>query len=498
MFYAFHHLLNYSSLDCLLIYPEFFLIISFLLLLIDNITQKISTKNLILQIIFIYFITILFYIVLFFKIENSTYGFFFSYKLSHFLLVIKIFILLIVSVFFSYDYYNNNTHSRSNEYIFLTYIVIVSNLILLSSNDFLLLYVCLELYALSTYVLINEQKKNIEITLNYFIVSTLASVFFLLSVAYIYGFTSLTNFSQLNLFLSIPFIEQNSYSQGLNISFALLICSLFIKLGIAPFHFWIINVYSNLTDRTFFLLSLIPKITLFFIILNLTLIFGTTTAHNISYIYIVIALSCFLIGSFLALEQVLVKNFLVCSSIVNSGYILINFSDINLLSSVSFVFYLGIYIFTMFLILCILYNTHIFSNKHTSLSYLYEFNFFPVTIKIYLSILILSLIGLPPFGGFFAKLFLLETLFVNKQYLCILLVQLLNIVGGYYYIYVILFCFFSKPISLPLSIETKCRNFDGFCFYNIILFTLILTFYFFYAEFIEIIISDLVYQNFVN
>jgi NADH-quinone oxidoreductase subunit N len=153
------------------------------------------------------------------------------------------------------------------EYVFLMLTSLFGSFIILSANDFLLLYLAIELQALSFYVLAafnTKSKFSAEGAIKYFIIGSMASAFYLFGVMLLYGVTGTTNFYDLHL-CALHLIN----SKVLATSFIFLLVSLFIKVGAAPFHMWVPDVYqgSPLPVTAFF--ATVPKIVLLTVFLRL-------------------------------------------------------------------------------------------------------------------------------------------------------------------------------------------------------------------------------------
>lgn len=180
----------------------------------------------------------------------------------------------------------------SFEYLLILLFAILGLLIMCSSNDLLLTYLAIELSSLAFYVLASFRKissYSIESGIKYFITGAISSAFFLLGSSFIYGLTGTINFSDLqDLFdLSIFHLDSGNflyeeidffYVLDINQLFSfrfiefgltLILFSLFIKLALAPFHLWSLDVYEGAPTNSTFFFATITKLSIFVLLARL-------------------------------------------------------------------------------------------------------------------------------------------------------------------------------------------------------------------------------------
>lgn len=189
------------------------------------------------------------------------------------------------------------------------FLIIVFNLIgaccLMTSNDLLTLYISIELQSFSLYILATLNKDSINSAsagLKYFLIGSLASAFILIGIAIFYLLTGLTNFESLYIFFNITdyftssmlmeffndyflwnFDVNNLQSSLIILASIFILVGTFIKIGAAPFHQWTPDVYDQVPTKVTIWLVIIPKISIFILLLNiLDIIIGTGNASNFS------------------------------------------------------------------------------------------------------------------------------------------------------------------------------------------------------------------------
>lgn len=270
----------------------------------------------------LFFILLLFIYLISSLLEIKTTYYLFNYSISNvygvffFKLVLIIFFLLIFFTGIS-----ETTFERIKYIPFESnYIIIflfVGMLFLLYSFDFLMIFLNLELKNFALYILINIQRNNkvvVETCIKYYIIGALSSGFFIYGISFIYGFTGKVNLFDFLLFFS----DISTTHFGLNTSIGFLFCGLFIKIGIAPFHFWIPQVYKGAPFFVTLILLLLPKFVLFFLFLKLDLfIFKLLHQTFIQTIILNGVLSLFF-GCLGGLWQNNIKTFMAFSAITSS------------------------------------------------------------------------------------------------------------------------------------------------------------------------------------
>lgn len=318
---------NLYSVDFIFILRDVFLIIIILFslcfyTLIEKFYEKKKKKITLFYSVSIFFIVILIIYLFSSFFEVKAYYYLFNYALSN--LYGVFFFKIILIIFFLLIFYvgiSEKTFERLKyipfESSYILIFLFIGMLFLLYSFDFLIIFLNLELQNFALYILINIQRNNkivVESCIKYYIIGAISSGFFLYGISLIYGFTG-----KINLFELILFFSDISITHiGINTSLVFLFSGLFIKLGIAPFHFWIPQVYKGTPHIVTLILLLLPKFVLFFLFIKLYL-FIFKFFHQ--YFFQIICLNAMLslvCGSLGALWQNNIKTFLAYSAITNT------------------------------------------------------------------------------------------------------------------------------------------------------------------------------------
>jgi len=242
--------------------------------------------------------------------------------------------------------------------------------LVLASNDFFLFYVAVELQSLALYFLAASDRNSlfsVEAGSKYFTVGSFASALLLLSLLTIYSSFSTLNFSQLNLLLlNFSWVFASSLSYNLFFFFGVLplFFSLLIKLGIAPFHKWVPDVYDGVPLFVTFIFSILPKIVLLFFFFKVwsLLLFIGENYFLVNFLSTIFLLSIGL-GFVGALMETRVKRFVAFSSIGNTSLLLFTLIQDSYFSLIGVIFFASIY-FLSYLFLFALLNLYETTSWH--------------------------------------------------------------------------------------------------------------------------------------
>nr|UBY46076.1 Nad2 [Porphyridium aerugineum] len=373
---------------------------------------------------------------------------YFSVKINFFLSLFFIFWLLLIQV-----------KQRLNISSFEFWILILSCLLSFHrfnlSYDLRLLYLFVERQSITLYILASFNRTfqfAIESGLKYFIFGSFASCLLLFSLSIIYMQFGITNLFELQILcINIP---QNTSFVGF--CFLLMLISLFFKLGAAPFHVWRLEVYEGVESGVMILFTIFIKIIFSIIFIKLIQI---PICLNVNAFYITSFISI-LVGTFTTFIQVRWKRFLIFASIVHVGWRLITNMILNINAQFSLVFYLIIYALTSFSrFACSLsqniFNGFSFKQRRYMSQFLNLRKLNPI-LSLILMFTLFSFAGIPPFIGFFAKLFILLSLLQNHYVLYALTLIIISLFSRFYYLFLIKLTTFQQKINLfTTSIITR-------------------------------------------
>ena len=284
----------------------------------------------------------------------------------------------------------------SSEVFVLTFIVACFSWVLTEVTDFALFIICLEGFSLSLYILATTGRTygGVSAAIKYFVFGTLGSIFLYwgsLCIFEVSGTMYLDSINELTDFMLVN-THFMKMSTKLMCAQSLILLGFLIKLGAAPLHQWIIDVYAGVPMFITAFYSTFVKLVLF--VLFLKFAFSFISTKEIEYA----AIFSLIVGCFGALRQVEVKRFLAYSSITHTGYLLMG--DL----SAAYV-YLVTYLLASLMFFSVLINFQLNSKEPiylTDLRFVGQLNS-PLP-RIILTVSLASMAGLPPFAGFYGKM----------------------------------------------------------------------------------------------
>ena len=433
--------------------PEFFLVTFLLFLLIFGVFfKKIQNKQILinknLNTIIIYFLFILLLLII--NIQNISIilmnGTLIIDNLSQFIKIILIICTIIC--FLIQKKYIIQQKINSYEISILMLISLLGLMILISSNHFITLYLAIELQSLCFYILTASQKKSIlsiEAALKYFILGSIASGFILFGSSILYGITGSLNFSNIFLIISnINYLENIDILLAFLYGFSFIIIGILFKIGVAPFHFWLPDVYEGAPNNVTAFFAIVPKISFIGILIRFYFDIFSDISYFFEICFFTTSIISMFIGAISSLQQKKIKRLLAYSSISHVGFILIGFTS-NLLNSISFILlYILIYILMSINLwtFCISLNINKKPIKYlTDLSNLFNLN---KLLAILFSLNIFSLAGIPPLAGFFSKLFIFFSAIKSSYFSLVFFAVFISIISSFYYLKLIKIIFFEK------------------------------------------------------
>ncbi|MBT7076357.1 MAG: NADH-quinone oxidoreductase subunit NuoN [Pelagibacterales bacterium] len=339
------------------------------------------------------------------------------------------------------------------EYPVLILFSILGMLVMLSSNDFITLYLGLELQSLSLYVLAAIKKdslKSSEAGLKYFILGALASGFFLFGVSLLFGITGTTTYTVLSN--NILSVENNSLL--LIFSIVLILSSIAFKLSIAPFHMWTPDVYEGAPTSVTAFFAVVPKIAAIGVLMRILYI-ALIDIHLIwNQLILILGMLSIFVGAFGALLQINIKRLMAYSAISNIGYIFLALSLGSQLGLEASLIYISVYTVSTlgsFAFILSMEKDNIMLNNISSFAGLSKSNPF---YSICFSIILLSLAGLPPLAGFIAKFYIFKAIIIS-DYLWIAVVGIMgSVISAYYYLNIVKVMYLDEAEEL-FKIESK-------------------------------------------
>ena len=354
------------------------------------------------------------------------------------------------------------------EYFILCLFAVTGMMIMSSANDLLILYLGIELLSLSLYTIIGFNKKSIfssEAAVKYYVLGAISSGFLLFGISLIYGLTGTLALTE--IFDFIKNIQTDSasldlYNVGLIFSLTFILVSLAFKFGAAPFHMWIPDVYHGALIPTTLLLSTLPKIAIFIVLIKLLSSAFSNLFIFWSEMILILSVISILIGNIIAIAQTNIKRMLAYSTIANIGFILIAISLGKQEAYEASMFYTISYVIMTMAAFGVLLLITLNKKPIELITDLKGLNSQHPWFAFLLLIIMLSLAGIPPLIGFHAKLSIINVLIHGGHIWLSIFVVLMTVIGAYYYLKVIKVIYFDQgagkiyliPSYVLISINT--------------------------------------------
>lgn len=348
---------------------------------------------------------------------------------------------VLVAILAAIDSMGPETHDKG-EFFALILFGTVGMLLMTSAVELLLVFISLEISSISTYILAGFRKrsgKSPEASIKYFLLGSFATAFFLYGIALTFGATGTTKIAAIAAALphsTTPILTW--------IAVALILIGLGFKVSAAPFHVWTPDVYEGAPSPVVALMSTAPKAAAFAVLLRI--FFGAYPAiqqHWWSLFWILAAVSMTL-GNLAALRQQSVKRMLAYSSIAHAGYLLVAFTAFSPQGAAAAAFYALCYVAMNVGIFAVIshvggYDDHLWSiTDYRGLAYRS-----PVLAGA-MAFFLLSLIGIPFTGGFFAKFYVFSAALQSGMF-ALAIIGLANSGVACFYYLRLLTALYAKP-----------------------------------------------------
>ena len=339
---------------------------------------------------------------------------------------------------------------KSNAYTFQAILLagIFGAMNIVSANDFLTLFVSIELLSFSTYFLIGASKGyySKEASFKYLLTSAVSTGVFLFGVSYLYGISGSINLSKI-----YEVVMSHEPSIMYSIASIMTVLGLISKLAVFPFANWVIDVYKGTESSVLAFLSTIPKLAIFGILCRL-LVFSLGSSFELTFVLAIISLVTALWANIYAIRENNVKAILACSASANSSYVLLAASLVSVYNLSTVIFYLLCYVMINIAVFAYLgMNNN--SNKFEVSDFTgYFYKNHGLTGAYALAIIALA--GFPITSGFVAKIYLFSAIansgLIFVPFLLVLLI--LTVVALYYYLKIILplFSKYDKSSDVPI------------------------------------------------
>ena len=423
-----------------LVFPEIFLSLSIMFLLILGVFKKESSK--LIQNISLIVLLITAVITFNETLSNEEILLFndsviIDY-LSSFMKIITLlaaFLVLIIS-----SSYLRTFKIFKIEYPILILSSVLGMMVMISSNDLIVFYMGLELQSLALYVLATfnrDQLKSSEAGLKYFVLSALSSGLLLYGCSLIYGFTGSTNFN-------IIANQLNSNEYALTFGIVFILVGLAFKISAVPFHMWAPDVYEGSPTSVTLFFTMVPKIAALTVFIRFLYVPFLNLIDQWQMILIFLSIASMLFGAIAAIGQTNLKRLIAYSSIGHIGYALAGLATGSNDGIQSSIIYITIYILMnlgLFSCLLMMKRNNEYYEDIEDLSGLSKNH--PM-LSLSMLVILFSLAGIPPLAGFFAKFYIFKSVIEQSMYFLAIVGLLSTVIAAFYYLRIIKIIYFDK------------------------------------------------------
>ncbi len=366
---------------------------------------------------------------------------------------------VMVTLVYSRPYAADRDMLRGGELFTLTMLALLGMFVMISGNNFLVLYLGLELLTLSSYALVALRRDHAQATeaaMKYFVLGAMASGFLLYGLSMIYGATGSLDIGQVFKAINAGQIRHQVLVFGL----VFVVAGLAFKLGAVPFHMWVPDVYQGAPSVITAFIGSAPELAAFAIVMRLLVDGLLPLAIDWQQMLAVLAIGSLLIGNLAGIVQTNLKRMLAYSTIGQMGFVMLGLMSGVVHGNVdaaavenaysSAMFYIVTYVLTFlatFGVILLLAREGFESEEIADLAGLNQRS--PLYAGV-MAICMFSLAGIPPLVGFYAKLSVLQALVATGQGLHIALAVfavLMSLIGAFYYLRVVKVMYFDVPLT---------------------------------------------------
>jgi len=390
----------------------------------------------------------------FYQANYPGWGWFNMIRVDEFSVFFHVLICAIsaIVILASFEYLDTQ-QIRGGEYYALILFGTVGMVLMSSAVELVLIFIALEISSISTYILAGFRRRaatSAESSIKYFLLGSFATAFFLYGVALMFGATGSTSIYTISNALQSGQVTVSgspaAVSYGLAyVAVALMFVGIGFKVASAPFHIWTPDVYEGAPAPVVALMSTGPKAAAFAVLLRI--LFGAALDTGKSWFWLVwisAALSMTL-GNLGALLQNNVKRMLAYSSIAHAGYLLVAFAARGDIGIAAAIFYTASYAAMNVGAFAVVSHFSRSGERYVNMEDYSGLGKRSPVLAATLSIFLLSLLGLPATGGFFAKFYVFNAA-IKSDLIWLTVIGLINsAIASYYYLRVIVVMYMYEP-----------------------------------------------------
>jgi NADH-quinone oxidoreductase subunit N len=351
------------------------------------------------------------------------------------------------------------------EFYVLALFTVLGQMVMISGNNMLIIYLGLELMSLSLYALIalrRDHAVSTEAAMKYFILGALSSGFLLYGISMLYGATGSLDIGEVAKVAGSGTVNHTILVFGI----VFMVAGLGFKLGAVPFHMWVPDVYHGSPTAVTLLLGAAPKLATFAIVIRLLVEGLLPMAVDWQQMLMVLAVMSLAVGNLTAIAQTNLKRMLAYSTIAQMGFVLLGLTAgvvgdnaANAATAYSAAMYYSItYVLTTvgsFGLIMMLARSGFEAEQLNDFKGLARRSPWFAAV---MSILMFSLAGVPPMMGFMAKWSVLQAVVSTNQLWLAVVAVMFSLIGAFYYLRVVKLMWFDEPADAsPIAVPFDMR-----------------------------------------
>lgn len=362
--------------------------------------------------------------------------------------------------------YLSNRDMYAGEFYMLALFTLGGQLVMITGNNFLTLYLGLELLSLSSYALValrRDSRVTSESAIKYFVLGALASGFLLYGMSMMYGATGSLNLGE--VFRVVESGRVNTTMLAFGVVF--IVAGVSFKLGAAPFHMWIPDIYQGSPTAVTLLIAAGPKVAAFALIMRLLVEGLLPLATDWQMMLVGLSIASLVIGNLTAIVQTNLKRMLAYSTISHMGFILLgmlsgvvaNKADGAANAYSSSMFYSITYMLTTLGTFGLILIRTRKGFEAETLDDLKGMSRRHPWFALLMLVMMFSMAGIPPTVGFYAKLAVLQAVVKAGMSWLAIVAVLFSLIGAFYYLRIVKLMYFDAPTGEePLEASTGLRS----------------------------------------
>lgn len=357
------------------------------------------------------------------------------------------FVTMAIAIFYSQDYLEQRS-LIGGEYYVLCLTALLGVFVLASANNLLTVYLGIELLSLSSYALVAFDRDSgtaAEAAIKYFVLGAIGSGSLLYGMSMLYGMTGTLDLDTLGA------IVRHGPDGGVIIGIAFVVAAIAFKFGAVPFHMWVPDVYQGAPTSVTLIIATVSNLGSFALIARLL-------AHGLAglpqfwtQMIMAVAVLSLLLGNVVAIAQTNLKRMLAYSAIANAGFVLLGFATGRVVGYQAALNFTIAYVLTTLAAFGMILMLSRKGQEHDQIADFQGLSSRDPLLAALMLVLMFSTAGVPPFIGFWAKLWIIQALLGTHHTWAAVFAVLISVVGAFYYLRLVWYMYFEPPGDRPVA-----------------------------------------------